>query len=239
MNVKGFVENACAQLSEEWGRAGQDGFLWMNVDDGRGKNIFVDMSKILQSIPSGVRPEQINLATSDAINIMTYERNVKEAVLCHNSLIPTASHDSIPIVSFVYHGSAGYRTNFRYVETFAGSEQTFMIAPRLGKWQYPADVNKWAKTAKHTDFACLVPYQRVPTSVMQVGSQWAVTVDGLCPVELYDGKKNEFATMAEAKRFASYVSNLISGDNLRDLNEKIYQMRVQRCPLQFAIEKTE
>lgn len=235
MNVKAFVENACTQLSEEWGRGGQDGFLWMNVVDERRKNIFIDMSKVLQSIPSGVRPEQINLATSDAINIMNYERKVKEVVLCHNSLIPTASHDSIPIVSFVYHGSAGYRTNFRYVETFAGDEQTFMIAPRLGKWQHPTDVNKWSKTAKHTDFACLVPYQRrIPTSVTQVGSRWAVTIDGLYPEELCDGKQNEFATMAEAKQFASYVSNLI---DVRDLNERIYRMRVRRCPLQFAIEK--
>ncbi len=244
MNVKRFVSSACSDLSRFWEMIpnSEDGFFWMSMMHAEGRVVTADFSALFNNVPDEMDPQRAREVISDAINIITFENKIKEAVICYNSIAsgrPGNTYGLRTIVTFNYHGMLGQKTNSRPIKII-DNEMNVCQQPYLGKHEKPAnDVDKWEHSPQNL-FRDLVPHQKIKFNAVQYKELWYVTVCDLLPTTLPDMRPNGFSSRFEAieqmKMIEESMQTSDVGEHiLQKINQEIYQERKRRCPIKVGM----
>jgi hypothetical protein len=241
-NAKKFVAQAMGSLGRIWEMVpnSEDNFFWMSMMHVDGRIITADFSALFNNVPDDVNPRQAKEIISDAINIVTYEHKIMEAVICYNSTISPYhnTYGSSTVVAFNYHGILGQKFNFRPICII--DDMKISDRPYLGKCDKPiGDVTKWMD-AKPDLFRDLVPHQKVRLDITQHEDRWYLSVCDLAPKVLPNATVNGFKSRFEAIEHIKMIEEVMQTYNaeksvLQKINREFYAERKRRCPIKMGI----
>ena len=245
--INRFVHVVCQDLSQKWERrkSTEDGFYWMSMVDMVGHMTVIDLFDLFNNVPVEMNPRGTEGLLSDAINILTYENRAVEAVLCHNSVIlprTASSYGARSMIAFNYHGQLGQKINHRSICVIDEGLSTVYNPPVLGDYERRVyDVRSW-RDAEIGAFRDLIPHQRIVSNVIHHGGKWWVVVCDLVPAVLPDKTRNGFETKFDALEYvrvmeAEIYAQRVEQRILPKINEELYNMRKERCPLKIGIRQ--
>jgi len=243
--IKRFVAQTTQVLRDRWERTSraEDGFFWMSSLDVTSHDMITDLSGLFNNIPLEMTPRQTEAIISDAINIMTYENRIVEAVLCRNSTQTPRKNDTFnarTVVSFNYHGSLGHKINSCPLCVLDSAGLSVLDKPSLGDFEKPlADVTKW-READFGPFRDLLPHQTITTNVFCYENKWYISICDIVPKILPDKSENGFPSKYEALEFVKMMGEHIreqrvEGLILPKINKELYDQRKKRCPMKIGI----